>query len=207
MSKKEDDELKEFREQLLESEEPHVKVARKLYDKWFAEYAPVYLLNDTPAKSPQNWDDSHIWTEIDGFEERWLVNGFVAYDENATDTACGYYFAEHPFTDKRLTQKIILTVDTDCSECDGEGEDDEGEECYLCHGSGSLTTDLTDDSLYKRLPVKVAPKYIGSVSELPDPPKVSLTPVTTKKANFCSECGNKLTDNAKFCSDCGTAIS
>lgn len=207
MSKKEADDLQEFRQQLLESEEPHVKVARKLYDEWFAEYVPLYLLNDTPAKPPRNWDESHIWTEIDGFEERWLVNGFVAYDENDSDAATCYYLAEHPFSAKPLTLRVTLTVDQDCSECDGEGEDEEGEECYLCHGSGSLTTDFTDDSILSRLPAEVAPKYIGSVAELPDPPKASLKSVTAKKAKFCSECGNKLADNAKFCSDCGTAIS
>ena len=207
MTKKAGDKLKKYRQQLLDSEAPQVKAARKIYDEWFTKYVPLYLLNDTPVNPPKNWDDRHIWTQIEGFEEQCLVNGFVAYDKDAYDTAAAYFLTEHPFTSERLTQRVAITVDTECSECDGEGDSGDGEDCYLCYGSGSLTTDLTDDSLFQRLPAGAEPKYIGSVADLPDPPESSLKPVQAKKAKFCSECGNKLVVEAKFCSDCGKATA
>lgn len=207
MSKKEVDELAEFRKQLLDAEAPEVKKARKLYDKWVSDFVPLYNLNDTPTQKPKNWEESQIWTRIEGESESWLTNGFQPYDSDDLDFVTGHYFVEVPFTSARLTSHIVSSMDSECSECDGEGEDPEdGEDCLVCDGSGFITTNF-DEAYSIANGWMPGPLYVGSVKDLPDPPTSSKAPAVAGQSKFCTECGNKLIASAKFCSDCGTPSS
>ena len=196
----------EFYERLIAAEEPKVKKARKIYDKWVADFVPMYILSDTPDKKPGNWDDSNIWTRIEGMSESWMTNGFHTLDNNDDDNdfdfVTGYVFTEKPFTKPRLTSRIVSTTQTECTDCDSVEED---ETCYVCDDTGFRTIDF-EDAYTVAHGWKPGPQFFFSVDELPDPPTRSASSTLSTKANFCTECGNRLDSGVKFCSGCGTAV-
>lgn len=192
----------EFYEHLIEAEEPEVKKARKIYDKWVADFVPLYALNDTPDKKPDNWEDSHIWTRVEGMSEIWMTNGFLTLDEDDLDFVTGYVFTEKPYTKPRLTSHIVSTIQTECIDCDLVEED---ETCFVCDNTGYTLVHF-DEAYSLANGWKPGPEYVGSVEELPDPPIHSGVSPSSMNAKFCSECGNKLVSGVKFCSGCGTAV-
>lgn len=196
----------EFYERLIEAEEPEVKKARKIYDKWVTDYVPLYYLYDTVDKKPDSWDDSHIWTCIEGMHDSWMTNGFHTVDNDNDnddfDFVTGYFFTEKPFTNPRLTSHIVTTMQTECTDCDSVEED---ETCFVCDDTGYRSIDFGDAySLANGW--KPGPQYIGSIEKLPDWPSHSAVSTSSTKINFCTECGNKLASGVKFCSECGTSV-
>lgn len=192
----------EFYERLIAAEEPKVKKARKIYDKWVADFVPLYRTSDTPEEKPQNWDDSYIWTCIEGDSESWMTNGFLPFEGYDSDYVTGYVFTQNPFTKKRLTSRIVSTMQTECTDCDSVEED---ETCYVCDDTGYRSI-YFDEAYSIANGWKPGPQSVGSVEELPDPPATVDGRKSSNKANFCSECGNKLDPGVKFCSECGKAI-
>jgi hypothetical protein len=109
-------------------------------EQWTEQYRPVtnYLTNEGTSYETYGddleyvlqQDEKHVWTELDGDNGVYLVNGYHIVNR------IQYYITEVPWKEDEFIQIVIMqTVDCDCSGDDGEPNED----CDKCGGHGSYS--------------------------------------------------------------------
>lgn len=77
-----------------------------------------------------NQDDHNVWTELDGDEGVYIVNGYSRVNR------IQYYITELPWVDGEDTMITICKfVECECMDDEGEGKQD----CETCGGDGTYT--------------------------------------------------------------------
>lgn len=102
---------------------------------WLKKYGdPTYV----ETVNLEETDIHHVWTE------RWSESQYITneYVPNDNDMITGYYITPNPWTSEPRSEVIATAIWEVCSECQAEGEDENGDPCSTCDGSGNTVTDL-----------------------------------------------------------------
>lgn len=76
-----------------------------------------------------------VWTEFQNDYESFVAQGFTEADPDLRMPVVGYYLSELPYPQDGTQHPIVMiSMLLDCSDCEGMGEDDEGDECETCSG-------------------------------------------------------------------------
>lgn len=93
----------------------------------------------------QNWerfsklDRNKVWTLGSPKEDFILTAGFWATEFNGGPEIIGYVQTAKSWTPDDLSTILVIESRVDCQECDGSGENEEGDTCFECEGNGDFT--------------------------------------------------------------------
>jgi hypothetical protein len=102
---------------------------------WIKKYGkPTYVESVNLTET----DVRNVWTE------RWGENEYITneYAPNDDDMITGYYITPNQWTSEPRSEVIATAIWAECSSCEAEGEDENGDPCPACDGSGNTVTDL-----------------------------------------------------------------
>lgn len=116
------------------STEKQARVEESRFLKWAKKYqvfktVPDYEFELTDEIRP------FVWTEFQNDDESFINIGFTEANPDLRMPVVGYYISKKPCPQNDDDYEIVLSsVLIDCQDCEGVGEDENGDECSTCHG-------------------------------------------------------------------------
>lgn len=89
-----------------------------------------------------------VWTEFMNDNESFVSPGYTEANQNLRMPVVGYYLSkiQSPQEDAE-NHLVMISMLLDCSDCEGMGEDEDGDECETCSGDMGTYIEFSLDSM------------------------------------------------------------
>ena len=104
----------------------------------FAEWVKAFGVYETWAEGDLEVTEKmkpFLWTEFQNDDESFVSQGYFDANPDLRMPVVGYYLSKVPYPQDGAEHPVVMiSMLLDCDDCEGMGEDDEGEECETCSG-------------------------------------------------------------------------
>jgi hypothetical protein len=112
------------------------KALQKTFNLWVKKYGVVSTVS-ADSFTGFDGDPKLLWREYEGEDGAFFITpGDVIYKSNNIPCV-GYYISTAPWSKDSGNAHIVSGLEVECSNCEGEGEDGDGDECESCEGEGA----------------------------------------------------------------------
>ena len=119
----------------------------KTQEARFAEWVKKFEVYETmPEDELQITDEIRpfVWTEFQNDDETYIVTGYTEPNPDLRMPVVGYFISKNPYPVNDAEYEFVLSsMLSDCEDCQGSGENDEGEECDTCSGERGTYIDFS----------------------------------------------------------------
>lgn len=116
------------------SSKEEIAAAEAAFAEWVKEFG-VYESRADDQLEVTDEMKPFVWTEFQDDAESFVMQGYFEANPDLRMPVVGYYLAKNPYPqDDTQHPLVMISMLLDCDDCEGLGEDDDGEECETCSG-------------------------------------------------------------------------
>lgn len=116
------------------SSQEEIAVSKAAFTEWVKAFGVFETCADDEIEITEEMKP-FLWTEFQNGEESFVSQGYFEPNPDLRMPVVGYYLSKMPYPQDGTEYPIVMiSMLLDCDDCEGMGEDDEGEECETCLG-------------------------------------------------------------------------
>ena len=116
------------------SSKDEIAEAEAKFTEWVAAFGVYETIPDDQFELTEEIKP-FVWTEFQNDDESFVSQGYFEANPDLRMPVVGYYLSKMPYPQDGTEHPLVMIgMLLDCEDCEGMGEDDEGEECEACLG-------------------------------------------------------------------------
>jgi hypothetical protein len=128
------------------SSKEEIAIAKEKFTEWVDAFGVYQTMPDDQLKVTEEIKP-FVWTEFMNDNESFVSPGYTEANQDLRMPVVGYFLSKVPFPqDNAADHLVMVSMLLDCSDCEGMGEDEDGEECETCDGDMGTYVEFNFDA-------------------------------------------------------------
>lgn len=116
------------------SSKEEIALAKQKFTDWVKAFGVYETMADDELEVTDEIQP-FVWTEFMNDNESFVAPGYTEADQGLRMPVVGYFLSKVPYPEDDASDHLVMiSMLLDCSDCEGMGEDEDGEECETCMG-------------------------------------------------------------------------